>query len=74
MSDSKSERFSLELITNCMNEVAREFEVMDHDDRRQAAIIEELCLLTQLRRAVLFASQSIGRAMYGRGCTRDVNP
>jgi hypothetical protein len=46
MSDSKSGRLSLELITNCMNEVAREFEVLDHDDRRRAAIIEELCLLT----------------------------
>jgi hypothetical protein len=58
MSDKNSEPLTLELITTCMNETAREFALMDPDAPRRAAILEELCLLT-LRRALIFGSQRV---------------
>ena len=59
MSDNKSESLTVELITNCMNELAQEIGVMDAHDPNWAAALEELSLLTQLRRAVKFAGQPV---------------
>ena len=50
MSDTKSQPLSVELITNCINDLAREIGVMDPDDPGRATVLEELSLLTQLRR------------------------
>jgi len=52
MSDKNSEPLTLELITTCMNEAARELGTMDPDDPRGAALVAELSQLMQLRRAV----------------------
>ena len=59
MSDNKSQALSVELITNCMNELAGEVGVMDPDDPRRAAVLEELSRLTQLRRAVRFLTDPV---------------
>ena len=50
MSDKNSEPLTLELITTCMNEAARELGTMDPDDPRGAALVAELSQLMQLRR------------------------
>jgi hypothetical protein len=52
MSDSKSARLTLELITDTMNELAREIEMMEPDDPKRASYIKELSSLTQLRRSL----------------------
>jgi len=59
MSDTKSQPLSVELIANCINDVAREIGVMDPNDPGRATVLEELSLLTQLRRAVRFANDPI---------------
>jgi len=41
-----------------VNEAAREFVLVDLNDPRRTAILEELCLLT-LRRALIFGSQRV---------------
>ena len=52
MPDKNSEPLTLELITTCMNEAARELGAMEPDDPRGAALVAELSQLMQLRRAV----------------------
>src|ERR1044071_10264993 len=47
MSDKNSEPLTLELITTCMNEAARELGTMDPDDPRGAALVAELSQLMQ---------------------------
>ena len=59
MSDTKAQPPSVELITNCINDLAREIGVMDPDDPGRATVLEELSLLTQLRRAAKFATDSL---------------
>ena len=64
MSETKAAPFTLELITNCMNEVARELGAMDPDDPRKAIVAAELSQLMQLRRSVRLAGDSvIGQCM-----------
>jgi hypothetical protein len=41
MSDNKSEPLTLELITTCMNEAARELGTMGPDDPRGAALVAD---------------------------------
>ena len=52
MSDSRSAPLSLELITNAMNELAREIGVMEPDDPNRSSLLKGLSALTQLRRSV----------------------
>jgi len=59
MSDTKSQPLSVELIANCINDLAREIGVMDPDDPGRATVLEELSLLTQLRRTAKFATDSV---------------
>ena len=64
MSDNRSAPLSLELITNVMNELAREIGIMEPDDPKRASFLKELSLLTQLRRSVKSAgNQSLGERM-----------
>jgi hypothetical protein len=60
MSDNKSGALTVELITRCINELAQEVGVMEPDNPRWATVLEELFQLTQLRRAVKFASTPVG--------------
>jgi hypothetical protein len=73
MPDKNSEPLTLELITTCMNEAARELGTMDPDDPRGAALVAELSQLMQLRRAVRFASDPGRPGMHGRACARNEN-
>jgi hypothetical protein len=57
MSDNKSAPLTLELITTCMNEAARELGTMDPDDPRGVAA--ELSLLLELKRSVRLAGDSV---------------
>jgi hypothetical protein len=41
MSDNKSEPLTLELITTCMNEAARELGTMDPDNPKGAALVAD---------------------------------
>jgi len=59
MSDNKSQPLTLELITTCMNEAARELGTMDPDDPRRAALVAELSQLMQLRRAVRLVNEAL---------------
>ena len=59
MSDKNPEPLTLELITTCMNEAARELGTMDPDDPRGAALVAELSQLMQLRRAVRLINDSL---------------
>ena len=64
MSDTKSGPLTIELITNCMNEAARELGTMEPDDSRGAIIAAELSQLMQLRRSVRLAGDPvIGQCM-----------
>src|SRR6185437_10105913 len=65
MSDTKSQPLSVELITNCINDLAREIGVMDPDDPGRATVLEELSLLTQLRRTAKFATDSVAGQCMG---------
>ena len=59
MSDNGSQPLTVELITRCINELAQEVGVMEPDNPRWATVLEELFQLTQLRRAVKFASTPV---------------
>jgi hypothetical protein len=59
MSETKAARFTLELITNCMHELARELGAMDPDDPRKATVAAELSQLMQLRRSVRLAGDPV---------------
>jgi hypothetical protein len=59
MSDSRFAPLTLELITNYMNELAREIGMMDPNDPRWATVLKELAHVTQLRRAVRFATDEV---------------
>src|ERR1041384_4114251 len=59
MSDTKSQPLSVELIANCINDLAREIGVMDPDDPGRATVLEELSLLTQLKYAAKFATDAV---------------
>ena len=63
MSDKNSEPLTLELITTCMNEAARELGTMDPDDPRGAALVAELSQPMQLRRARLVNDPLAGQCM-----------
>ena len=52
MSDSKSARLTLELITDTMNELAREIGIMEPDDPNRPSLLKGLSALTQLRPSV----------------------
>ena len=52
MSDSRSAPLSLELITNVMNELAREIGIMEPDDPNRPSLLKGLSALTQLRPSV----------------------
>ena len=73
MSDSRSAPLSLELITNVMNDLAREIGMMEADDPKWPAHLKELSVLTQLRRAVKFAGEPVIGPRMDDLCTRDVN-
>lgn len=55
MSGIKATPFTVELITNCMNDLALELGTMDPDDPRKAAVAAKLSQLMQLRRSVRLA-------------------
>ena len=64
MSDTKAIPFRLELITNCMNDLALELGTMDPENPRKAAVAAELSQLMQLRRSVRLAGDPvIGQCM-----------
>jgi len=69
MSDNKSQPLSVELITNCMNDLARDIGVMDPNDPRWVTVVEELSLLKQLRRSLKLA----GNPVAGQ-CTDELAP
>jgi DNA repair ATPase RecN len=56
MSDTKSAQASLELITQTMNELAREVGTMEPDDPKLGHFLKELFDLSQLRRYLRIAS------------------
>ena len=49
MSDSKTAPASLELLTEIMNELARQIGFMDPDDPKRAPCLKDLSDLTQFR-------------------------
>lgn len=49
MHESKPAAASLGILTNVMNELAREIGVMDPDDQRRRSLVKGLSDLTQLR-------------------------
>jgi len=59
MSEIKAARFTLELITNCMHELARELGAMDPNDPRKVTVAAELSQLMQLRRSVRLAGDPV---------------
>ena len=59
MSDTTATPFTLELITNCMDELARELGAMEPDDPRTATVAAELSQLMQLRRSVRLAGDPV---------------
>jgi DNA repair ATPase RecN len=59
MSDTKSEALTVEVITRCIDELAQEVGAMEPDNPRWATVLEELFQLTQLWRAVKFASTPV---------------
>ena len=59
MSDDNSGPLIVELITKCINELAQEVGVMEPDNPRWTTVLEELFQLTQLKRAVKFASTPV---------------
>ena len=64
MSETKAALFTLELITSCMHELARELGAMDPDDPRKATVVAELSQLMRLRRSVRLAGDPvIGQCM-----------
>ena len=52
MSDGTSAPINPELITNTMNELARQIGIMEPDGPKRASYLEELSALTQLRRFI----------------------
>jgi hypothetical protein len=60
MSDNESAPLTVELITRCIDELAQELGMMAADDPRLATALTEYSQLTQLRRAVKFASTPVG--------------
>ena len=64
MSQTKITPVTLELITNCMDELALELGTMEPDDPRKAAVSAELSQLMQVRRSVrLVGDPVIGQCM-----------
>jgi len=59
MSDSRSAPLSLELITNIMNELAREIGIMEPDDPNRPSLLKGLSALTKLRRCVRSAGHQL---------------
>ena len=61
MSDSKTAPASLALLTEIMNELARQIGVMDPDDPKRAPLVKGLSDLTQLQHRIPL--KSIGQRM-----------
>ena len=59
MSDSRSVPVNPELITNTMNELARQIGIMEPDDPKRASYLKELSALTQLRRFMKSAGDQL---------------
>ena len=59
MSYTKATLFTLQLITNCMNDLALELGAMRPDDPRKPAVAAELSQLMQLRRSVRLAGDPV---------------
>ena len=71
MSDNKAGPLTVDVITNCMNELAKELGVMDSDDSRRTAVLEQVSQLTPLRasRKVRKRSRRWSIPIHGSACS-----